>query len=152
MLSIHPRDATDVPQRIGLSLTWLVSAAIIPLLLFGGGVAWMVIDQKQAAAEQQLARMAVTLRVAVDHELRQNFQSIELLASDAGLHHGEPAAFRQRAQAMLENMSNWRNAVLIDPVSHTVVASARPVANPSFALIPTAVVPRVTASRAYSTW
>ena len=126
MLPMRQHEVPDAPQRIGRSLAWLVAAAVIPLLLFAGGVAWVVIDQKQAAMQDHLSRMASALRVATDHELLHDFPAIDMLASAPSTRAGDMEGFREQAKAMLELNPDWHNVLLIDPASYAVVASIRP--------------------------
>ncbi len=121
--SSEGRDKTIARDRIGLSLVGLVLAAVIPLLMFGAGVAWMVIEQKKAAVEMELAGTARALGVAVDRVLYSQFAAMALLASDSGLDQPDLSAFNDRARRILASNGEWLNTVLIDPESHEIVAS-----------------------------
>ena len=57
--------------------------AVLPLLLFGTGAAWRVIELKKEAVAQQLADTAHALQVAVDRELLGELELMQLLATDA---------------------------------------------------------------------
>jgi KaiC/GvpD/RAD55 family RecA-like ATPase len=96
------------------------------LLVFGGGVAWIVVDQKKSSVADELASTARALRVAVDRELLSQFAAMEVLAADASLDTGNLAAFHSVVNRVLAVHDEWHNAVLIDPVSHVIVAGGLP--------------------------
>ena len=116
---------------IGLSLVGLVAAALIPLLVFGGCVAWMIVDQKKAAVAAELASTASALRVAVDRELTGQFDAMEILANDVDVSGNNFSAFNERAGRIIAAHGDWRNVVLIDPHSHRIVASGLPLPVPA---------------------
>ncbi len=110
-------------KGIARSLIGLVLVAVVPLLVFGGGVAWMIVDQKQAAVEAELASTARALRVAIDRQLVSQFAAMEVLGADASLDVGKLVAFQDVVRRVLNVRPEWHNAVLIDPHSHAIVAS-----------------------------
>lgn len=116
----------DTGKKTDLSLAWLVLAAVVPLLVFGSGVAWMIVGQKKTAVAEELANTARALQVAVDRELVSQFSAMDVLATDITLDRGDIAGFNDRARRVTEANKNWRNAVLIDPQSHKIVASGLP--------------------------
>ena len=100
--------------------------AVLPLLLFGTGAAWRVIELKKESVAQQLANTAHALQVAVDRELLGELELMQLLATDASLDQGHLDAFSDRARRALQTHSEWRNAVLVDSKTQLIVASALP--------------------------
>lgn len=112
----------------GLSLVGLVLVAVLPVLLFGVGAAWRVVDQQRHAVEQEIASTSRALQVAVDRELFRQIALMQLLASDASLDSGDLVTFGQRAARAVASTPDWRNVTLIDPTSYAVVASVLPVA------------------------
>jgi diguanylate cyclase (GGDEF)-like protein/PAS domain S-box-containing protein len=117
-------------QHIGRSLIGLVLVAVLPLLLFGSGAAWMVVEQKKEAIARDLANTTQALQVAVDRELIGQLELMQLLATDASLDQGNLAAFSERARRAVQTHSEWRNAVLVDTQTHLIVASALPIPQP----------------------
>jgi diguanylate cyclase (GGDEF)-like protein/PAS domain S-box-containing protein len=117
-------------QHIGRSLIGLVLVAVLPLLLFGSGAAWMVVEQKKEAVARELANTTQTLQVAVDRELLGQLELMQLLATDASLDKGSLVAFNDRARRAIQTHSVWRNAVLVDTKTHLIVASALPLPPP----------------------
>jgi diguanylate cyclase (GGDEF)-like protein/PAS domain S-box-containing protein len=113
-------------RSIGLSLTALVIAAVLPLLIFAGGAAWVVISQKKEAIEAELKNTTRALQVAVDVELLHQFDSMQLLATDASLDAGPLADFHEKVQRALLVNKEWGNVILIDPKSHVIVFSGLP--------------------------
>jgi PAS domain S-box-containing protein len=126
----------DTPGRsetggIGLSLVGLVVVAVLPLLVFGCGVGWMIVDQKKSAISEELSGTARALRVAVDRELVSQLLAMEILASDVSIDQGDVAAFHHRALRAMGAHGEWQNVVLIDPKSHAIVAGGLPLPSPS---------------------
>lgn len=114
---------TPSGSSIGLSLSALVLVAVFPLLIFGGGAAWVVVSQKKEAVEVELKNTTRALQVAVDGELVNHFESMQLLASDASLDAGPLEDFREKVARALVANAEWGNAALIDPKSHLIVVS-----------------------------
>ena len=54
---------------MGLSLGALVRVAVLPLVAFASGVAWVLVDQKKSAVSAELAGIARALQVAIDRQL-----------------------------------------------------------------------------------
>ena len=121
----------DAAKGIGLSLVALVLVAVLPLLVFGSGVAWMVVDQKKAAVAQELAGIARALRVAVDRELLGQFAPMKMLAADASLDGDHLAQFQKSADQAIKGNSDWLNVGLIDTHSHRILISSPALHSPS---------------------
>jgi two-component system, sensor histidine kinase and response regulator len=113
-----------LPGRIGWSLGVLVLVAVLPLLIFGSAVAWLVVDQKKAAVAAELAATARALRVAVDRELESQLTAMVVLATDARLQAGDVLAFEDRVRRALIVNPDWLNAMLIAADDQHIVASA----------------------------
>ena len=113
-------------QFIGFSLVSLVLVAIVPLLVFGSGAAWVIISQKREAIEGELRHTTRALQVAADNELLHQFDAMQLLASDASLDAGALDNFREKVQRALVANSEWVNVALIDPKSNLIVFSGLP--------------------------
>jgi len=127
--TVHDRSTGN---SIWLPLVGLVLVAVLPLLVFGGGAAWVIVDQKKTALADELAATARALRVAVDHELVNQFVGMDVLASDASLDSEHPAAaFHDEALRAINAHEKWLNAVLIDPVTHKIVAGGLPLTFPA---------------------
>jgi hypothetical protein len=80
-------------NRVWQPLVGLVLVAVLPLLVFGGGVAWMIVDQKKSAIADNLKSTTSALRVALDHELLGEMKQVEVLATDASLDSDNLTAF-----------------------------------------------------------
>ena len=115
-----------IERSIGLSLTALVVVAVLPLLIFGSGAAWVVISQKKEAIEAELKNTTRALQAAVDVALLHHFDTMQLLATDASLDAGALDDFRDKVQRALLVNEDWRNVALIDPKSHLIVFSGLP--------------------------
>ncbi len=125
------KDGEDLKAGIGFSLVGLVLVAVVPLMVFGSGIAWLVVEQKKAAVAEQLASTARALRVAVDRELISQLKAIDMLATDASLDSDDIARFQDRAGRAIKAQPGWSNVVLIEPTSHKIVASSHPLPTPA---------------------
>ncbi|MDE2455490.1 MAG: PAS domain S-box protein [Burkholderiales bacterium] len=105
--------------------------AVLPLAVFGFGVAWMMVGQTEAVQTDKLAGTARALQVAVDRVLDSQIAAIGLLATDVSLDDGDMAAFQERARRAVAAQPLWRNAVLIDPQSHRMLVSVKPLPGPA---------------------
>lgn len=125
------------PANIGLSLVGIVLVAILPLLVFGGGVAWTVIERTKAAKASELAGTARALRLAVDRELVNQLEAMAVLATDSSLDGGDLGLFMTRARRAMDMHPEWRNVALIDPHTHFIIASTATISAPTLAsLVP----------------
>ncbi len=110
-------------HRVWQALVGLVLVAVLPLLIFGGGVAWMIVVQKKLAIADNLKSTTSALRVAVDHELLGQMMQVEILATDASLDNDNLTAFTNSAKRVIATNGTWFTASLIDPISHAIVAT-----------------------------
>jgi hypothetical protein len=134
-LRVHNK---ETEKGIGLSLAGLVMIAVLPLLVFGGCVAWMVVEQKKTAVAEELASTARALRVAVDRELLSQFTAMNILVPDLSLNTANLADFHKRANLAAKTNREWLNVALVDPRSHRLIVS-----HPSVpSTLPTSLSPR----------
>ena len=108
----------------------LVLVAVLPLLIFGGGVAWMIVAQKKKALADELGSTTRALSVAVDHKLASQIEAIEVLATANSLNADRLADFQERAQRAIAVNRDWLNVGLIDPRSHQIIVGSPPVLHP----------------------
>ncbi|MDE1948445.1 MAG: response regulator [Burkholderiales bacterium] len=113
------RAAAELGQDrgFGRSLAALVAVAILPLLVFGGGTAWTLVEQQKAALGAELGNTARAALAAVDRELARDLAALQGLASDPALDRGDFAAFDARVQRVLAQRGSWRSVELIDPAT-----------------------------------
>lgn len=111
----------DTEKGIGLSLVGMILVAVLPLLIFGGWVAWMVVDHKKTAVSEELVNIARSLLVTADRELFSQFAVMDVLSNDVSVDSDNLPAFHDSVLRVLKAHGEWDNAVLIDPHSHAVV-------------------------------
>jgi two-component system cell cycle sensor histidine kinase PleC len=132
MSGIYPlmsRQRKWIERSVWQALVRLVLVAVPPVLIFGGGVAWMIVVQKKSAIADNLKSTTSALRVAVDHELLGQMKQVKILATNASLDSENLPAFIMSARRVIATTGTWLTASLIDPISHTFVAtSATPIA------------------------
>ena len=119
-----------LPTSIGMSLGALVLVAVLPLLVFGSGVAWLLVDQKKAAVATELAATARALCVAVDRELDSQLTAMLMLTTDDVLRSGDLPSFGAHARRALVANPDWVDVALIDPESGRRLASGMPAGEP----------------------
>ena len=137
----------DNGQWIGLSLFGLVLAAVIPLLVFGGSVAWMTVSHEKNELANYLAGTARALQLTVDHDLVSQFAAMEVLAAEVSAETGNFSAFNKKSRYFIKAHGEWLNAVLIDPYSHIIVASVVPLPIPAPTTLSPATVDEVARTR-----
>ena len=125
-----PEPVSKIPQSITWGLGAIVLVAVVPLLAFGAGVAWLMVGQKQAALAAELAGTARALQVAVDRELDSQLLALRILASDPALRAGDLPAFEQRLRRIAWANPDWMNATVIDTRSLELVVSVLPLPMP----------------------
>ncbi len=122
-MNIHKK---SMEHSVWQALVRLVLVAVLPLLIFGGGVAWMVVVQKKLAIADNLKSTTSALRVAVDHELLGQMKQVEILATDTSLEADNLTAFITSATRVIATNGTWFTVSLIDPSSHVIVATTAP--------------------------
>lgn len=108
-------------KGLGLSIAGLVLVAVVPLLVFGIGAAWIIADQKKNSITNELAGTARSLQVAVDSKLQSQFASMEMLAADASLDSHNPVGFQEQCNRALKANDDWLTIALIDPRTHRII-------------------------------
>jgi len=126
---INDQNKNGDVRGFGISLAGMVLVAVLPLLIFGGGASWIVIDQKKAAVAEELTGTTRALLVAVDLELAYQLAAMNILAADADLDSGNLQSFRGTARRYLAAHTEWNDVVLIDPRTHAIVPLTEPQAD-----------------------
>ena len=124
------RTPPGATNSITSSLIRLVLTAVVPLLVFGGGAAWVIIDQKKTAIASELGATARALQVAVDRELVNQFAAMQVLATAVSLDAGKLPAFEERARRVVKSNKQWASISLIEPRSHLIIAGSFPIPTP----------------------
>lgn len=109
---------------IGASLVAMVLVAVLPLLIFGTGASWILIDQKKAAVAESLSGTTHALLVAVDQEFAYQFAEMNSLAADARFDAGNLPAFREAARRYLAVHAEWTDVAIINAQTHAIVPLA----------------------------
>ncbi len=132
-LGALPRKALSRSQQVrrmldGPSRTWvlLVLSTILPLLLFGGWVAYIAVDH--ARADSYRAASATVDRVAerVAAELGYQLDMAQALAASAALDHGDLQAFRLEAERLKGTHPVWHTVELVAASGDQVLNLLRP--------------------------
>jgi len=117
-LGALPSKALNRSQQVrrmldGPGRTWilLVLSAILPLLLFGGWVAYLAADR--ARADSYRAASATVDRVAA--ELGYQLDMAQALAASTALDHGDLQAFRLEAERLKATQPVWHTVELVAP-------------------------------------
>ena len=102
-----------VPLRRRLFL--LAAVGIVPLVVVSGIGLYALAQQQRAQAERIGLELARALATAVDGELRSSASALQALATDAALERHDLAAFRGRAERVVETQPDWAAVFLADP-------------------------------------
>ena len=141
------RQSKWMEHSVWRALVGLVLVAVLPLLIFGGGVAWMIVDQKKVAIADNLKSTTSALRVALDHELLGQLKQVEILATDASLDSDNLKAFTLTAMRVIEANGNWFTASLIEPKTRAIVATTTTLTAGTVATVASSAIDEVIRTR-----
>jgi signal transduction histidine kinase len=111
---------------IAVSLTALVLAAVVPIIMFSVGIAWLFIEHQRSAAEAELSGVARAFTVAVERELDRQMAAMQVLATSDALDQGDLERFRIEAARVMAVHPSWLDVGLLDPVSKLLVSTQLP--------------------------
>ncbi|MBD2749916.1 PAS domain-containing protein [Microvirga sp. BT688] len=128
------QDHTDPLSRqlrssLGLSRRPLVSlfiAAIIPLLLFGGWVAYITADQQREQARRRAFETVNQVAERIASEMDAQLQVVETLAASTALDDPSLQRFYTEAQRVKATHPLWETIELTDPSGTQLVNLLRP--------------------------
>lgn len=114
---------------LGLSrrpLVSLIIAAIIPLLLFGGWVAYITARQQREHARQQAFEVVKQVAERIASEMDAQLQVVETLAASTSLDAPSLQSFYKEAQRVKATRPLWETIELTDPSGTQLVNLLRP--------------------------
>jgi len=104
----------------GSSLRWpvaLIAAIVLPILLFGVTVSFLLDRQDRISLELRLASVARSASAAVNLKLASEIATLETIAAAIDLPEGVDAPALQEAQRVIEAEPEWLGLRLADPLS-----------------------------------
>lgn len=104
----------------------LVVAALLPVLLFSGGVILSLAQLQRSAATRRLSHSATLIAATVDRELAGSVRALQALASSEALARGDLKSFHTEARRMQATQPAWMTLILISPDGRQLVNAARP--------------------------
>jgi signal transduction histidine kinase len=119
-----------VPQGARRVLASLVLAAAIPVLLFGGWVAYLAADQNRVSARR--AAFDSTLRAAlrIEEDLAAQLQVLGVLAASLSLTEDDLPRFYAEAQRLKATQPLWETVELSDARGNQLINLLRPFGAP----------------------
>ena len=112
-----------MPRR---SLALLVMAAAIPVLVFGGWVAFLNAQQDRKAARQAAFETLDRVATRVTSELGTQIELAEALAASAALDQPDLQMFYREAKRLKDAHPLWETIELVDTEGHQVLNLLRP--------------------------
>jgi len=111
-------------------LVLLVLVALVPMLLWAGGLTiWSSLKEREAM-EQGLSETARALTIAVDQEIRLSMAALNAAAQSRVLVEGDVEGFDEVARRLTAQRPEWRNLVLVDTGGNQVLNTLRPFGSP----------------------
>ena len=104
----------------------LILAASIPILLFGGWVAYRSSTQARDAARQSASEIAARVAERVEAELAMQLEVVGALAASTALDRPDLASFYREAQRLAASRPLWHTIELTDPAGTQIVNLLRP--------------------------
>jgi signal transduction histidine kinase len=118
------------PERTGPRLLSLILAAAIPVLFFGGWVAYILADQDRIAARQAAAATVQHVAERVASEIATQLEVAAALAASTALDRPDLLAFYTEAQRLKTTRPRWHTIELTDPAGTQVLNLLRPLDTP----------------------
>jgi signal transduction histidine kinase/ActR/RegA family two-component response regulator len=119
---------TGTPLRRRLFL--LTAACILPVALLGGISLYALKRQQSHQSDRVGIELARTVANAVDAELRRSIATLETLSTSLRLDERDDAAFRVRAQRVLEIRPEWAAITLFDLSGRSLVDTRHALGTP----------------------
>src|SRR3990167_20863 len=117
-------------MKLRSHLIILVVAALLPVLIFTGGVIVVFDRQQRTIVENRLVDTARALSLAVDREVAAWTSTLEALGSSRHLDSGNLSAFREEAARVLKTRDDWNNILLTDSESRQLLNLFLPPGSP----------------------
>jgi signal transduction histidine kinase/CheY-like chemotaxis protein len=96
----------------------LIVFTLLPILLFGIGGGYLLVEKERSTFEHGALDRVQALMTAVDAELSSSITPLQLLAQSPNIDRGDLQAFRGEAQrALISQRPDWANVVLSDAVT-----------------------------------
>jgi two-component sensor histidine kinase len=112
------------PLASGISLRWpvaLIAAIVLPILLFGVTVGFLLDRQDRTSLELQLHSVARAASAAVNLKLASEIATLETIAVAIDLQEGVDAPALREARRVIEAEPEWLGLRLADPVSGRII-------------------------------
>ncbi len=115
-----------LPVTLRASLTALTLATLLPVALFGAGVALLLVQQDRETFRRGAEARALALITAIDAALAGDIGTLEALATSPGLESDDLVSFRDRAERVIATRSDWSTINLALPSGRQVMNLQRP--------------------------
>ena len=110
--------------------TALVLTAAIPVLLLGGGMAYITADQERSYAREAATQALTQVAHRIEAEISREMQVAETLASSAALDRDSMQDFYLEATRIVAARPLWETAALTKPNKEQVLNVLRPLGTP----------------------
>lgn len=117
-------------MRRGLLL--LALAALLPLILFAGGVSYLFLRQQQILMRTSAVHQVEQMLGSVERELFTQIELLKVLAQSPLLDDEQPnlAAFHVLAERFRTQLPIWHRVILLDTTGHLLVRTGAPFGTP----------------------
>ncbi|MDY7227196.1 ATP-binding protein [Hyalangium rubrum] len=111
-------------------LTLLALGLLVPVLLFAAGMVGRFAESQREVRTRGMQETSRALALAMDRELRQSIQALEVLAHSESLAAGDLQGFYDTCQAVLHSRSPWTAIGLADVSGQALLSTTHPLGTP----------------------
>ncbi|MEW5728247.1 MAG: ATP-binding protein [Pseudomonadota bacterium] len=108
----------------------LVLVALLPMLVWAGGLTMWNATQERRAIETGLEQAVEALTLATDQSVRLTVEALSTLALSRNLATANYAGFRTQAEQLVARHPEWLNVVVVGPTGRQMVNTARSSGSP----------------------
>ena len=113
-------------MKLRSHLALLIVAALLPALLFAGGLLWIVSHQQAQAVARGLADTAEALASAVDREIAVSTAALQAFSTSRVFDEGDFAEAYRRAAQVRAAHPEWRSVFLTDAAGQEIFTLIKP--------------------------
>ena len=108
-------------MRFRAHVVWLVTAAVLPVMIFSAVMTVVFWRQQRTAFEDRFLERVRAVSIALDRDHEASIAALRGLAGSGTLAAGDLEGFRSRAEQALKGAQSWSAVMLVDLSGHQLV-------------------------------
>jgi sensor domain CHASE-containing protein len=113
-------------MKIRWHLVLLVSAALLPVLVFAAILTGLFWSQQRATLDRGFLEGVRALTIALDAEINSSIHSLQALALSPELDADYPAGFSETVGRVLKDREGWSTIALVDSAGKEIFRMGKP--------------------------